>query len=333
MQSASATVPWGVITKEESLQRGLRLAELMDCPYDKNNITFAIDCLWKANATDLVYKEWEGITMGLTIGIFTPIIDGSYLVEKPEVSLKKNEFKKTNILMGANKDEAMFFIFYYLSDIFEKQENVFVNRDNFKRSISELNVHANPLQRKAIEFEYTNWMNPQDSIKNREQVDRFTGDWLFTCPVTEFAHEYAETGNNVYMYYFSHRASVSPWPIWSGALHAEEVQFVFGLPLNSSKGYEKIEVRLSKDMMSYWANFAKTGNPNLSGDHEWTDTYWPLHTPLKRETLHLNANFVINATNQYFDVLEGLRVRECAFWSKFLPHLGKVTESPACNHH
>ena len=35
MQSASATVPWGVITKEESLIRGLRLAELMNCPHDK----------------------------------------------------------------------------------------------------------------------------------------------------------------------------------------------------------------------------------------------------------------------------------------------------------
>ena len=36
MQSAAATVPWGVITKEESLMRGLRLAELMKCPHDRN---------------------------------------------------------------------------------------------------------------------------------------------------------------------------------------------------------------------------------------------------------------------------------------------------------
>ena len=62
-----------------------------------------------------VYKEWNGITMGLTIGIFTPIIDGSFLDEKPAVSLKRKEFKKTNILMGANKDEGMFFIFYYMA--------------------------------------------------------------------------------------------------------------------------------------------------------------------------------------------------------------------------
>ena len=77
MQSASATAPWGVITKEESLLRGLRfqqkycqfvfivvanlpkvdltrLAELMDCPHERKNIRGAIECLRKANATDMV---------------------------------------------------------------------------------------------------------------------------------------------------------------------------------------------------------------------------------------------------------------------------------------
>ena len=68
--------------------------------------------------------------------------------EKPAVSLKKKEFKKTNILMGANKDEGFFFIFYYLSDMFKKQEDVFISREAFERSITELNVYANPLQRK-----------------------------------------------------------------------------------------------------------------------------------------------------------------------------------------
>ena len=96
---------------------------------------------------------------------FTPIIDGPFLDEKPAVSLKKKEFKKTNVLMGANKDEGMFFIFYYMADLFPKEEDVFINRDDFERSITELNVYANPLKRKAIEFEYTNWLNPGDPIK------------------------------------------------------------------------------------------------------------------------------------------------------------------------
>ena len=259
MQSASATVPWGIITKEESVLRGLRLAELMNCPHDKKNIQGAIDCLRNANATDMVYKEWDGITMGLTIGIFTPIVDGFFLDDKPELSLKKKAFKKTNILMGTNKDMGNFDIFYYLADIFPKEEDVYINRDDFERSVTELNVYANPLQRKAIEFEYTNWMNPEDPIQNREQVDRFTGDPRFTCPVMDFAHRYSETGNNVYVYHFSHRASVSPWPIWSGVLHGDEIPFVFGVPLNRSKAYNEDEVKLSKKMMTYWGNFAKTG--------------------------------------------------------------------------
>jgi len=317
MQSASAIVPWGVITKEESFMRGLRLAELMNCPHDRENIRAAIDCLRKANATEMVYKEWNGITMGLTIGIFVPIIDGSFLDEKPAVALKKKEFKKTNILMGANKDEGIYFIFYYLMDLFKKEEDVFINRDDFQRSITELNIYANPLQKKAIEFEYTNWLNPGDPIKNREAVDRLTGDWQFTCPVVEFAHKYAETGNNVYMYYFTQRASTSPWPIWSGAMHADEIDFLFGKPLNQAHGYTEAEQRLSKKMMTYWANFAKTGNPSLSADHTWTEIYWPLHTPLKRETLELNANKL--------KVRDGLRVKKCAFWKKFLPQLALPT--------
>ena len=259
MQSASATAPWGVITKEESFIRGLRLAELMECPHDRKNIRATIDCLRTANATDMVHREWDGITIGLTIGIFTPIIDGSFLDEKPAVSLKNMNFKKTNILMGTNQDEAMFFIFYYLSDLFPKEEDVFISKEDFVRAIDELNMYANPLQKRAIEFEYTNWLNPQDPIKNREEVDRLTGDWQFTCPVVEFAHRYAETGNNVYMYLFSHRSSVSKWPLWSGALHADEIAFLFGQPLNASYGYTEAEVKLSKKMMKYWANFAKTG--------------------------------------------------------------------------
>jgi hypothetical protein len=56
-------------------------------------------------------------------------------------------------------------------------------------------------------------------------------------------------------------------------------------------------------------------NPSLSASKQWTETYWPLHTPLKRETLHLNALST--------EVLEGHRVKKCAFWREFLPQLGE----------
>merc|ERR1719391_564137 len=91
--------------------------------------------------------------------------------------------------------------------------------------------------------------------------------------------------------------------------------------MNKSRGYAESEVRLSKKIMTYWANFAKTGNPSLSEDLTWTDTYWPLHTPFQREVLHLDAKDE--------GVMEGLRVKQCAFWRKFLPQLELPQPKPA----
>ncbi len=54
-------------------------------------------------------------------------------------------------------------------------------------------------------------------------------------------------------------------------------------------------------------------NPSLSADGTWANNYWPVHTPIKREVLELNAN--------YSRVIEGHRVKKCAFWKIFLPRL------------
>ena len=70
---------------------------------------------------------------------------------------------------------------------------------------------------------------------------------------------YAETFNNVYLYYFDHRTSTNAWPKWAGVLHGDEIAFVFGEPLNNTHGYTEAEKELSRDMMTYWANFARTG--------------------------------------------------------------------------
>jgi acetylcholinesterase len=45
---------------------------------------------------------------------------------------------------------------------------------------------------------------------------------IITITLTS-ACRYSETQNNVYVYYFTERASNNPWPGWSGVLHADEV--------------------------------------------------------------------------------------------------------------
>lgn len=320
MQSASALVPWGIITKEEAILRGLRLAEVLKCPHERKNIRATIECLRSKNATDLVNSEWQGIAFGIAEFPFVPVIDGAFLDETPQKSMDTKNFKKTNIMMGANKDEGVFFILYYLTDLFKNEETVFVNREDFIKSVGELNIYVKSVGREAIIYEYTDWLQPTDPLKNRDALDRMVGDYAFTCPVVNFAHRYAETGNNVYFYYFNERASNNPWPTWTGVLHGDEIAFIFGDPLNKSRNYDAAEIGLAKRMMSYWANFAKTGNPSLSADGTWTPIYWPIHSPTKREVLELNANVS--------RVLEGHRVKKCAFWKNFLPRLLSLTEAP-----
>lgn len=257
MQSGSATAPWATIDKEETVLRAMRLAQAVQCPDSRANVTATIECLRTIDPLHLVHNEVS--PAGILEFTFVPIVDGTFLDESPKRSLLTRNFKKTNILMGSNTEEGYYFIFYYLTNIFNRTENVYVNREEFTQSVSELNPYATNIARQAIIFEYTDWSNPDDQIKNRDALDKMVGDYHFTCNVNEFAHRYAEMGNNVYMYYYTHRSSVHLWPSWTGVLHADEINFVFGEPLNPSKGYQPNEVDLAKKMMRYWANFARTG--------------------------------------------------------------------------
>lgn len=136
-----------------------------------------------------------------------------------------------------------------------------LSRDQFFRMLrEELNPFVrHPIAREAVVFEYSNWINPTDPMSNNDALDKMFGDFQFTCPVNELAQRYASAGNQVYMYHYRHRSSISPWPKWMGVLHGDEINFIFGEPLNSQFNYTSKEIELSRRMMKYWANFAKFG--------------------------------------------------------------------------
>ncbi|KAG8035019.1 hypothetical protein G9C98_005441 [Cotesia typhae] len=313
MQSGSPTAPWAIISREESIVRGLRLAEAVGCPHDRNNLRSVIDCLVTIDPLDLVNNEWG--TLGICEFPFVPVIDGAFLDETPQQSLATASFKKANILMGSNTEEGYYFIIYYLTELFriDGTEDVKVSQEEFHRAVTELNPYVNSIARRAIIYEYTNWLNPDDPNANRNAIDKIVGDYQFTCNVNEFAARYAETGNTVYMYYYQHRSTNNPWPRWTGVMHADEISYIFGEPLDPSKGYTPQEITLSKRMMRYWANFAKTGDPNMGDDGSWTEAFWPQHTAKNLEYLTLDTNTT--------EVGQGIRVRQCAFWKNYLPNL------------
>ena len=62
-----------------------------------------------------------------------------------------------------------------------------------------------------------------------------------------------------YSYLFSHPSRMPIYPSWVGADHVDDIQYVFGKPFSTPLGYRAQDRTISKAMIAYWTNFARTG--------------------------------------------------------------------------
>ena len=80
-----------------------------------------------------------------------------------------------------------------------------------------------------------------------------------------------KTGDSpVYRYHFELAAPPSKFHPGSFAFHSDDIEYVFGtLDTRPGAVWRPEDRKLSDEMMSYWTNFAKTGDPNGPGLPEW----------------------------------------------------------------
>ena len=98
--------------------------------------------------------------------------------------------------------------------------------------------------RRLIAHEYMDKQTGRDRLF--KALDKMAGDIDMTCNVEEFAQILARKGNPVYRYFYNHQSSVDPWPTWSGSKHGDELEFTFGVPLQSPKLYSAQEIKFSR---------------------------------------------------------------------------------------
>lgn len=85
----------------------------------------------------------------------------------------------------------------------------------------------------------------------------------------------------IYTYYMERRQPPRPMtgfrrggpPYGAETPHGSDVAYVFGTLDVRKLAYEPLDYEISEAMMTYWTNFAKTGNPNGAGL-----TPWPVYT-------------------------------------------------------
>lgn len=257
LQSGAPNGPWATVGPSESRRRATHLAKLVGCP--PANDSELVGCLRAKEPQELIDQEWLVLPYDSVFRFsFVPVLDGAFFPDSPEAMLAARDFKETQVLLGVVKDEGSYFLLYGAPG-FSKDNESLISRQDFLDGVRVGVPQANEIAAEAVVLQYTHWEDEHDREKNREAMDDLVGDHNVICPLMHFAARYAEQGNRVYAYLFDHRASNLLWPPWMGVPHGYEIEFVFGLPLNASLNYTDEEKALSRRMMRYWANFARTG--------------------------------------------------------------------------
>ncbi|XP_028264405.1 fatty acyl-CoA hydrolase precursor, medium chain [Parambassis ranga] len=114
----------------------------------------------------------------------------------------------------------------------------------------------------------------EDRIKNRDGLTEMLGDLIFTIPAIKAANAHRDAGANVYLYQYQHPPIIlqKKRPSFVRTDHGDEIFTVLGLCFTTThvrlaESCGEDEEQLSRTMMNYWGNFARTGSPNR--DH------WP----------------------------------------------------------
>jgi len=114
-------------------------------------------------------------------------------------------------------------------------------------------------------YEYTDWSNATDPYLLRQQFIDMNTDANFKAPAIQSANEFVKKESSTYLYQLEmapkrFSRSLLPIPSWWGIFHGADIAYTFGFPLLMPKNFTTTaEVNFSKEMMTIWANFAKTG--------------------------------------------------------------------------
>ncbi|XP_076449528.1 uncharacterized protein LOC143285962 [Babylonia areolata] len=306
MQSGSPLSYMILTLQPEARKRARRLSGMLGC--SKDSVPSMVQCLRAVSAENVTSAQWGLKTPGIYLDLpFKPVVDNYFLPEDPWTLLGKGAVKDTEILIGVNADEGMYFLLYGFPELFPLDNSGHITDEEFKKLVHAINMNGEEVVDKALMYQYVDRVVPADRGSYREIADDISGDRQFVCPTKDFVASFASLKGrrDVYLYLFQHHLSNNPWPEWTGAMHGYEIEAVFGLPLDYN--YTQGEEDLASRMMGYWTRFAQTGNPNDRSN------VWPKLTSREAQYLKITA--------QGDSVGQGLRRDQCSFRSTVLPLL------------
>jgi para-nitrobenzyl esterase len=181
---------------------------------------------------------------------FSVVIDGSVLTEPVADTYAQGKQAHVPLLAGWNRDENA----GQSNGMTVEKWKAFAVARFGDRSEEFLRLYPGDTDEQAI----------------RSAID-YGSDSFIAFGTWKWIEAHSKTGDApVYRYHFEQPAPPSKFhPGWS-AFHSDDIEYVFGtLDTRPEAVWGPEERKLSERMMTYWTNFAKTGNPNGPGVPEW----------------------------------------------------------------
>ncbi|KAI8478855.1 Neuroligin-3 [Branchiostoma belcheri] len=260
LQGGSAIASWSLSPDPRRFSN--LLAENVSCC--RPNTTLGVECLRNVPWRDLLAVEISSPNPFKST--FGPIIDGDVVPDNPKTLMRGELFRSYDILMGVTEQDG----YKYVEDFPGVDEGI--DDEGFRLIIGDFVNQVYPYRENeiqdAVAFMYTNW-GEENNRTRRDGVVRMFTEHQVAVPLIILGnlHSNENYETSTYFYTFNHRPSSSPYPAWVEAAHSEDLPFVLGAPLVGLRiyrdsNYTKSEIMLSAAIMTYWANFAKSGDPN-----------------------------------------------------------------------
>ena len=174
-------------------------------------------------------------------------MDGRVLTEPVPDTYAAGKQAHVPLLAGWNADEGSFFAMRGMTAV---QWTAMANGLFKERAAEFLKLYPGDTDAQAL----------------RSAID-YGSDTFIAFGTWKWLEAQKKTGESpVYRYHFELAATPSKFHPGTFAFHSDDIEYVFGtLDTRPGCNVRPEDRKLSDEMMTYWTNFAKTGDPNGSG--------------------------------------------------------------------